>query len=128
MAAARLSLETPGQMLQPTALVHEAYLRLVDAEQTQLWPRAFLRCRRGGHAADPGRSGPSQDGGQTRRGPGARRARRGLPYFVMELVRGLPITKYCDQAKLTPQQRLELFATVCQAVQHAPQKGTSTAI
>jgi serine/threonine protein kinase len=47
----------------------------------------------------------------------------GRPYFVMELVRGLPITEYCDQAKLNPRQRLELFITVCQAVQHAHQKG-----
>ncbi len=47
----------------------------------------------------------------------------GRPYFVMELVRGLPITEYCDQARLTPRQRLELFIIVCQAVQHAHQKG-----
>lgn len=47
----------------------------------------------------------------------------GLPYFVMELVRGLPITEYCDAAKLTPDQRIELFIAVCQAVQHAHQKG-----
>ena len=47
----------------------------------------------------------------------------GRPYFVMELVRGLQITEYCDQARLSPQQRLALFVTVCQAVQHAHQKG-----
>ena len=47
----------------------------------------------------------------------------GLPYFVMELVRGMPITEYCDKAKLTPDQRVELFVAVCQAVQHAHQKG-----
>jgi serine/threonine protein kinase/tetratricopeptide (TPR) repeat protein len=47
----------------------------------------------------------------------------GRPYFVMELVRGVPITDYCDQRRLTPRQRLELFATVCQAVQHAHHKG-----
>ena len=41
----------------------------------------------------------------------------------MELVKGIPITKYCDQEQLTPQQRLELFVPVCQAVQHAHQKG-----
>ena len=45
------------------------------------------------------------------------------PYFVMELVKGIPITKYCDQEKLTPQQRLELFIPVCNAIQHAHQKG-----
>src|SRR5262249_42652994 len=47
----------------------------------------------------------------------------GRPYFVMELVRGVPITEYCDQRRLTPRQRLELFVTVCRAVQHAHQKG-----
>jgi serine/threonine protein kinase/tetratricopeptide (TPR) repeat protein len=47
----------------------------------------------------------------------------GRPYFVMELVKGDPITQYCDAARLTTQQRLELFIPVCQAVQHAHQKG-----
>ncbi|HEY3395088.1 MAG TPA: protein kinase, partial [Lacipirellulaceae bacterium] len=47
----------------------------------------------------------------------------GRPYFVMELVQGVPITDYCDQCHLTTRQRLELFTTVCQAVQHAHQKG-----
>jgi serine/threonine protein kinase/tetratricopeptide (TPR) repeat protein len=47
----------------------------------------------------------------------------GRPYFVMEMVRGLPITRYCDQERLTPRQRLELFVPVCEAVQHAHQKG-----
>jgi serine/threonine protein kinase/tetratricopeptide (TPR) repeat protein len=45
------------------------------------------------------------------------------PYFVMELVKGVPITEYCDRNHLTPRQRLELFVPVCQAVQHAHQKG-----
>lgn len=45
------------------------------------------------------------------------------PYFVMELVKGVPITEYCDRHKLNPQQRLELFVQVCQAIQHAHQKG-----
>src|SRR5262249_49360017 len=43
--------------------------------------------------------------------------------FVMELVKGVPITGYCDERRLTPRQRLELFVPVCQAVQHAHQKG-----
>jgi serine/threonine protein kinase len=47
----------------------------------------------------------------------------GRPYFVMELVKGVPITKYCDERRLTPAQRLELFVPVCSAVQHAHQKG-----
>ena len=47
----------------------------------------------------------------------------GLPYFVMELVRGVPITEYCDKNNLPLDDRLELFVHVCQAVQHAHQKG-----
>jgi tetratricopeptide (TPR) repeat protein/serine/threonine protein kinase len=54
------------------------------------------------------------DGGQTA---------GGRPYFVMELVKGVPITDYCDQNQVPIRQRLELFLTVCQAVQHAHQKG-----
>jgi serine/threonine protein kinase len=47
----------------------------------------------------------------------------GRPYFVMELVRGIRITDYCDQAQLSTQDRLNLFIKVCQAIQHAHQKG-----
>ena len=47
----------------------------------------------------------------------------GHPYFVMELVKGVPITKYCDEKKLNLRQRLELMIPVCQAIQHAHQKG-----
>jgi tetratricopeptide (TPR) repeat protein len=54
------------------------------------------------------------DGGATR---------SGRPYFVMELVRGVSITDYCDRHELSPVQRLELFEQVCHAVQHAHQKG-----
>jgi serine/threonine protein kinase/Flp pilus assembly protein TadD len=54
------------------------------------------------------------DGGQTS---------SSRPYFVMDLVKGLPITEYCDQAQLTTRERLEMFLPLCQAVQHAHQKG-----
>ncbi len=54
------------------------------------------------------------DGGQTA---------AGRPYFVMELVRGIPITDFCDHNQLSIRGRLELFVDVCQAVQHAHQKG-----
>ncbi len=47
----------------------------------------------------------------------------GRPFFVMELVKGVPITEYCDRNGLTPGERLELFIPVCQAIQHAHQKG-----
>ena len=47
----------------------------------------------------------------------------GRPYFVMELVRGIKITDYCDQNNLSTQERLELFIQVCRAIQHAHQKG-----
>ncbi|MFG0245287.1 MAG: protein kinase [Phycisphaerales bacterium JB052] len=48
---------------------------------------------------------------------------RGRPYFVMELVQGMPITEYCDDQMLSIEDRLELFCRVCDAVQHAHQKG-----
>jgi serine/threonine protein kinase len=54
------------------------------------------------------------DGGQTA---------AGRPYFVMELVKGVPITRYCDELHLPVRERLELFVPVCQAIQHAHQKG-----
>jgi eukaryotic-like serine/threonine-protein kinase len=47
----------------------------------------------------------------------------GRPYFVMEFVRGIPLTQYCDKNKLSTDERLELFIPICQAVQHAHQKG-----
>ena len=47
----------------------------------------------------------------------------GRPYFVMELVRGIRITDYCDQNNLSTKERLDLFIKVCQAIQHAHQKG-----
>jgi serine/threonine protein kinase len=48
---------------------------------------------------------------------------QGRPYFVMELVKGTPITQFCDEHKLTPKERLELFLPVCEAIQHSHQKG-----
>jgi tetratricopeptide (TPR) repeat protein len=47
----------------------------------------------------------------------------GRPYFVMELVRGLPLTRYCDEHQLSPEERIELFIGVCHAIHHAHQKG-----
>jgi eukaryotic-like serine/threonine-protein kinase len=47
----------------------------------------------------------------------------GRPYFVMELIKGVPITKYCDELHLSLRERLELFVPVCHAIQHAHQKG-----
>jgi eukaryotic-like serine/threonine-protein kinase len=47
----------------------------------------------------------------------------GRPFFVMELVRGIRITEYCDQNNLTTKERIDLFIKVCQAIQHAHQKG-----
>src|SRR6478735_8873469 len=47
----------------------------------------------------------------------------GRPYFVMELIKGVPITEYCDAARLSTRERLGLFVPVCHAVQHAHQKG-----
>jgi serine/threonine protein kinase len=53
----------------------------------------------------------------------AGRTTTGRPYFVMELVKGTPITTYCDEQRLPLSRRLELFIAVCQAIQHAHQKG-----
>src|SRR5258708_16419065 len=47
----------------------------------------------------------------------------GRTYFVMELVRGIKITEFCDQKQLSTRQRLDLFVQVCRAIQHAHQKG-----
>src|SRR5207253_11037791 len=47
----------------------------------------------------------------------------GLPYFVMELVKGVPITEFCDKNHLAPEARLKLFLDVCHAIQHAHHKG-----
>ncbi len=48
---------------------------------------------------------------------------QGRPYFVMELVQGIPITRYCDDQRLTPKERLDLFIPVCRALHHAHQRG-----
>jgi eukaryotic-like serine/threonine-protein kinase len=47
----------------------------------------------------------------------------GRPFFVMELVEGVPITQFCDEGRLTPNERLDLFISVCRAIEHAHQKG-----
>src|SRR5262249_1919736 len=47
----------------------------------------------------------------------------GRPFFVMELVKGIPITRYCDEKRLDTRQRLHLFVQVCRAIHHAHQKG-----
>ncbi len=72
-----------------------------------------------------GQVSPDQIAGlQTHQGqPDVLAARTGRPYFVMELVKGIPIADYSDRQHLTIRQRLELFTQVCQAVQHAHQKG-----
>jgi eukaryotic-like serine/threonine-protein kinase len=70
----------------------------------------------------PPLSHPMGEGGR-RQGEGSAWVSAGRPYFVMELVRGIRITDYCDQNKLSIKERLDLFIKVCQAIQHAHQKG-----
>ncbi|HSU69602.1 MAG TPA: protein kinase, partial [Tepidisphaeraceae bacterium] len=76
-----------------------------------------------------GEQGPRESGTLAGRPPRSHLAANGAgvaparPYFVMELVKGIAIIKYCDENRLTPRQRLELFIPICQAVQHAHQKG-----
>ena len=68
---------------------------------------------------DAGVTGPGESPIANRQSPIA----TGRPYFVMELVKGIPITEYCDQQNLPTEERLKLFVRVCHAVQHAHQKG-----
>ena len=75
-------------------------------------------------AGTTGEPGASATGGSGARTPVAHApGSPGRPYFVMELVRGVPITEFCDENRLTTRERLELFVAVCRAVQHAHQKG-----
>jgi serine/threonine protein kinase/tetratricopeptide (TPR) repeat protein len=69
------------------------------------------------------RGGPDGTAPDAEKGPARLAGPTGRPYFVMELVRGIPITDYCDQHLLTPRDRLQLFVSVCHAIQHAHQKG-----
>jgi len=75
-------------------------------------------------AGTTGEPGASATGANDRRTPVAHApGSPGRPYFVMELVRGVPITEFCDERKLNTRERLDLFIDVCRAVQHAHQKG-----
>ena len=103
------------------------------------WPSRTARCAAGLRSRSssrgwtPNRSSPvSRPSGRRWRSWTTRTSPRsstpastdsGRPYFVMELVKGVPITEYCDAVHLTPKERLELFIPVCQAIQHAHQKG-----
>jgi serine/threonine protein kinase len=66
---------------------------------------------------------PLSSDGRGAGGEGSPYVSAGRPYFVMELVRGMKITGYCDQNQLPTRERLKLFILVCQAIQHAHQKG-----
>jgi serine/threonine protein kinase/tetratricopeptide (TPR) repeat protein len=81
-------------------------------------------CQAGSHPSDA-QTGPARQAGPTdaQTAPARQAGPTGRPYFVMELVKGVPITRYCDDCRLTLRERLELFVPVCQAVQHAHQKG-----
>ncbi len=71
----------------------------------------------------PASGHPLPSDGRGAGGEGAQYLPAGRPFFVMELVKGIPITKYCDQEKLGTRERLDLFIKVCHAIQHAHQKG-----
>jgi serine/threonine protein kinase len=74
-------------------------------------------------ARDEGRGTREEESGALAPCPSPLAPNSGRPYFVMELVKGVPITRFCDEQHLTPRERLELFVPVCQAIQHAHQKG-----
>jgi serine/threonine protein kinase/WD40 repeat protein/Tfp pilus assembly protein PilF len=105
---------------------HPNIAKVLDAGSTErpltppLSPSGGEGARRAGEG-DTGHPLPSD--GRGAGGEGTPYLSAGRPYFVMELVRGLPITQYCDQASLCTRERLELFIKVCRAVQHAHQKG-----
>ena len=94
----------------------------VDTGQSTDDPVA-VRGRAPGHRAD----GPPAHRQAARRGHhgrgGGATVGTGRPYFVMELVKGVPLTEYCDAHKLGIPERLKLFVQICSAVQHAHQKG-----
>jgi WD40 repeat protein/serine/threonine protein kinase len=74
--------------------------------------------------SDPGCAGGSAEAsGRGAGGEGALSTHYGRPYFVMELVQGVPITEFCDKNRLSAEQRLKMFIPVCQAIQSAHQKG-----
>src|SRR5262245_49149993 len=89
---------------------HPNIAKVFDAGATEGRARYFVRA--GAESAESGAQGTA-----------APYLSAGRPYFVMELVRGSKITDYCDQHQLSTRDRLKLFIQVCQAVQHAHQKG-----
>ncbi len=89
---------------------HPNIAKVLDAGMTEGRARHSVRAE----------AGPTDSGAQ---GTDAPYLSAGRPYFVMELVRGIKITDYCDQANLTTRERLDLFIKVCHAIQHAHQKG-----
>src|SRR5437660_500208 len=98
---------------------HPNIAKVFDAGATETTVVGQASCLpTGSPARDPGKTGetPAEAGKM----PAPLSA--GRPYFVMELVRGIKITDYCDQKSLSTQQRLDLFVKVCQAIQHAHQK------
>ncbi len=129
--------ERPGTVIGPYKLLEQigegGMGTVFMAEQTQpVQRKVALKIIKAGMDTRPGdrplrgRAAGAGDDGSSEHRQGARRRHdreSGRPYFVMELVKGVPITKYCDENQLPPRARLELFTQVCQAVQHAHQKG-----
>ena len=105
---------------------HPNIARVLDAGSTSgfggrgPWARV---AKAGVSAIDPGQCAQQTLQVPLYPGPLAFASGTDRPYFVMELVKGIPITRYCDERRLTPQERLALFVPICQAVEHAHQKG-----
>jgi len=102
---------------------HQNIARVLDAGTTGEGARGEGRETRGGRAHDAEEIARLASGPASLAPGPSPLAPPGRPYFVMELVKGVPITQFCDEQHLTPRERLELFVPVCQAIQHAHQKG-----
>ncbi|MCA9127307.1 MAG: protein kinase [Planctomycetales bacterium] len=97
---------------------HPNIAKVLDAGWTQSGPNVVDRSV-GQNASEIA----NDSGGDRGRPADERRTALGLPYFVMELVKGVPINKYCDDNRLPTEQRVRLMMDVCNAIQHAHQKG-----
>jgi len=102
---------------------HPNIAKVLDAGATEAWKSEVRSAKSDGTPKREALSAPSEAVPKSEIGNQKSEIPAGRPYFVMELVRGVKITEYCDQKALSTAERLDLFIQVCQAIQHAHQKG-----